>query len=649
MKKGVCLFLSLCMLFASVPAAGAADAPDVLAVDKTWTILLPEEPTPYEAFAAQKLSDCLAEVFGTAPETVTEPTGRDIAVGAASKTDVSGVADNGYRIQVLDGSIHIGGTGVRGLQAGAYRFLEEFCGRKVYAYNVTVLPQAETVPVPADTDIVYEPFFEYADTDWLSPCDVEYSMANGLTGGTYRRLPEEMGGTVNYLGGFCHTMGGLCETESYAETHPEYLALHDGKRVTDQPCLTEPEVLRIATANVLKLLEEGHDPAASVQIVSVTQNDNYNYCECARCKAFEKAHGGVQSATMLNFVNQIADAVKEAGYDNVAIDTFAYQYTRKAPTGIAPRENVIVRLCTIECCFCHALDDPDCERNVELMQDLSDWSAICDRIYVWDYVNNYSNTCIVFPDFDVIRRNIQVFYENNVRGVYEEGNYYIRNCDTEFGELRAYMISKCLQDPYCDVRSEADGFLDAFYGPAGRTVRKIVDLYMEHAPASFGGHLGIGESPAASFRFTDREVARMDALWEQAKEEAGAGEEEAYLARVERSELAWRFWKGSEGKGEFSVLNPGRFEEKQKLFEDLQSFGVKQISEGSYEDYLDCLCVRYVPVNEWNMYEADEPAARARLFFGRFYEKCMVPILSAFGVYYQIAQAFNLALIKDAE
>ncbi len=637
MKKLLSLTLASCLMCASLPVAGAAA--DALTVDATWKVLVPEAPTVYETFAAEKLVDCLAEVFGTAPETVTAPEEPYIALGSAALTDVSAVAGNGYRIQTIDGNIHVNGTGVRGLQTAVYRFLEEFCGRRVYTEEITLLPKADAISVPADTDIVYEPFFEYADADGLSPCDVEYSMANGLTGGTYRQLPEEMGGTVNYLGGFCHTMGGLCETGDYAETHPEYLALHDGKRTTDQPCLTEPEVLRIATKNVLKLLEEGHDPAASVQIVSVTQNDNYNYCECERCRAFEEAHGGVQSATMLYFVNQIADAVKEAGYDNVAIDTFAYQYTRKAPTGIAPRDNVIVRLCTIECCFCHPLDDGTCQRNAELMKDLRDWSAICNRIYVWDYVNNYANTCIVFPDFGVLQRNIQVFYENGVRGVYEEGNYYIRNCDTEFGELRAYMIAKCLQDPYREMENEIDGFLSAYYGPAGETVKTILEMYLSHDPDSFGGHLGIGESPAASFYFTDREVSEMDAYWAAAKE-AAAGSEE-YLARVERSELSWRFWKGSEGKAEFSVLNPKRFYEKQKLFEDLQAFGVKQLSEGSYEDYLDCICVRYVPVNEWNMYEADESAARARAFFGKIYEKCLVPVLSAFGLFYKISQAVN--------
>ncbi len=630
MKKIISLAMAVCLLFAALPFAFAEEA---ITMDAAWSILVPSSPTSYETFAANKLKTVLSEVFGTDVAIVSDAAEKYIAVGAASAADVSGIAVNGYRIQAIGGNVHINGTGVRGLQEGAYRFLEEFCGRKVYTESITVLPTAESITVPADTDIVYEPFFEYADTDWRSPCDVEYSMANGLTGGTYRRLPAEMGGTVNYLGGFCHTMGGLCETAKYKDSHPEYLALHDGERTIDQPCLTNPEVLEIAKANVLNLLAGGHDPAASVQIVSVTQNDNYNYCECETCKAFEAAHGGVQSATMINFVNQIADAVKEAGYDNVAIDTFAYQYTRQAPTGIVPRDNVIVRLCTIECCFLHALDDPACERNVDLMKDLHDWAAICDRIYVWDYTTNYGNTCIVFPDFDVIQRNIQIFYENHVKGVYEEGNYYIRNCDAEFGELRAYMISKSLQDPYCDMEKEVDGFLAAYYGPGWQQIKTILRMHMENT----GEHISIGSGPSQSFQFTDRQVAVIDGLWEKALEAAATDEQKEH---IQRSNLSWRFWKSSAKKGEFSILNPMRFEENVQLFEDLQKFGLHQISEGGYDDYLDCICIPYVPAHEWNTYEADESGARARLFFSKLLRR-FTPLLSAFGFFYDIFRAVN--------
>ncbi len=630
MKKFLSVLLVLCMCVSSALPVFARGGAIIL--DGTWSILVPQEPTQYETFAAEKLRTELSAVFGTEPAVITSAQGSYIAVGSASQADVSELSVNGYRIQVIDGNIHIGGTGVRGLSDGAYRFLEEFCGRKVYTYRNIETAKANSISVPADTDIVYNPFFEYTDTDWLSPCDAEYSLANGLNGGTYRSLPAGAGGTVNYLGGFCHTMGTLCETEAHKESDPEQLALHKGERTTDQPCLTNPDVLKIATANVLRLLEAKYDPQASVQIVSVTQNDNYHYCECDRCKEYEKAHGGVQSATMINFVNQIADAVKAAGYDNAAIDTFAYQYTRQAPTGIVPRDNVIVRLCTIECCFRHTLDDSKCSRNVALMKDLNDWSKICKRIYVWDYTTNYSNTCLVFPDFNVIQRNIQVFYENNVKGVYEEGNYYIRSCNAEFGELRAYMISRCLQNPYCDLENETDGFLASYYGPGWENIKKILDMHIENACKTNDGHLSIGEGPTASFSFNNKQIAEINDLWKNAKSEAN---DDLQLENICRSELSWRFWKGSANKGEFSLLNPERFNERQKLFDDFKAFDVIMLNEGGYNDYLDCACVRYAPVNEWNMYEEDESGTQARLFFCKILE-ALTPFLTLNGLLYNL-------------
>ncbi|MBQ6268019.1 MAG: DUF4838 domain-containing protein [Clostridia bacterium] len=615
MKRFLTVLLAGLLLAGTVPFAAAADT---LAVDPTWTILIPAQPTAAERFAADKLQSCLSEVFGTQIAVSSQAGEKYIALGAASACDVSEIADNGYRIAVIDGNIHINGTAQRGLQIAAYRFLEEFCGRKVYTSTLTVLPKSEQILVPADTDLVYEPFFESTDTDWKSPSDTEYSMANGLTNGSRRRLSAEMGGSVDYLGGFCHTIGGLCETEKYKDTHPEYLALHDGERTTDQPCLTNPDVLEICTKNVLKILEEKHDPNAPLQIVSVTQNDNFSNCQCETCKAFEAAHGGKSSATVVNFVNQIADTVKEKGYDNVAIDTFAYYYSQEAPTGIVPRDNVIIRLCSIQCCFSHPLDRKQC--NGSFYKDLTDWAKICNRLYIWDYATNYAHTCTVFPDFGVIQRNMQIFYENNVKGVYVEGNYYMSSCDTEFGELRAYMISKCLQDPYCDLESEVAGFCDAYYGPGGQYMKQIVDTFTQHA-GSFDNELHIYYGSWSCMRpFTSAEVRRIDGLWEQAKQ---AAETDAQRQNIERSELSWRWWKACAGKGEFSFFSAERGDNKEQLYNDLLASGATVFAEFFSEDLREIApeVIRYASPDDWHVGKENDAGVQRQMRIERLAER----------------------------
>ncbi|MBQ5969907.1 MAG: DUF4838 domain-containing protein [Clostridia bacterium] len=587
MKRTICILLTVLMLVLAVPLSfGASD----VVIDAERAILIPAAPTDYERFAAEKLCEMLGDVFGCAPEITTEANDHYIALGAVSSADVGGMKANGYRIRAIDGNIHINGNGTRGLQIAVYRFMETFAGRKIYTSALTRVEQRSQFFVPKDTDLIYEPFFECTDTDWNSPLDTEYSLANGLTCGERRTIPKAAGGTVDYLGGFCHTVGALCELQQHKDSDPTFLALHDGVRTTDQPCLTNPKVLETATRNVLKLLEKEHDPGASLQIVSVTQNDNFSYCECDDCRAFEMAHGSVQSATMLNFVNQIADAVSKKGYDNVAVDTFAYQYTRSVPTGIVPRNNVIVRLCSIECCFTHTLDCKTCSKNRAFIKDLQDWSKICDRLYVWDYATNYSHTLCYFPNFGVIQRNIQVFYENNVKGVYTEGNYYMDRCNTEFGELRAYLISKCLQNPYCDYDEEMNGFLRAYYGDGWRAVRRFIDT-----TSAFGkiNHMCIGTGPSWYLIMDPATAAVCDGYWAYAKRHAGSEEALAHLAR---SEISWRYWKADVGYGEFAGMWLGKAA-RQQLHDDILASGATQAREGYGITFIDDYM--YHPTRYW--------------------------------------------------
>ena len=64
----------------------------------------------------------------------------------------------------------------------------------------------------------------------------------------------------------------------------------------------------------------------------------------------------------------------------MAVDTLAYQYTRPAPKVTKPLPNVIIRLCSIECNFARPLTDPS---NQPFQQDLSNWSLLSERIYIW--------------------------------------------------------------------------------------------------------------------------------------------------------------------------------------------------------------------------------------------------------------------------
>lgn len=632
MKKTLSVLLAVILVFGTASTAFAAETPDAM-ITADWVILADKNDTEQAKYAVEKLQSVLSDVFGKALPIVNEADKNYIAVGSAADCNISGIGKNGYRILVNDGNVLIKGTEKSGVVTGVYRFLEEFAGRKVYTWDIIKLPKAEKIVVPADTDIIYEPYFESTSSHQTSPGNAEYCLANGISGNG--NLSEAQGGNIDYLNGIHTLVNQFCNPDTYFGSHPEYFALHGGERNPGQLCLTNPEVIEIVTDEVLSILKANHNPDAPLQIVRVQQADNQNFCECENCKALEAKYGGVHSASMINFINQIADTVKEKGYENVAVQTFAYTYTRQAPVGLVPHDNVIIELCSIECCFAHALDDPNCPNNVKFMKDLDDWAKICNRLYIWDYTTNYSNTVGVFPDFGTIQKNARVFYTHNVKGVFEEGNYYVDKCDSEFGELRAYIIAKSLQDPYRDLNDDINGFLDAYYGPGGCYIRNIVDTYVEHA-GNKDGHLDIYCDSADSMTMKNYTVSQINDWWQQAKD---AAETEEQLARVKRSEVSWIYYKANAKKDQFSLTNPKRFDEKVRLYEMFEEYGIHVLSEGNeYDDYKDCISVKFTIPDEWDMYEPGETGAETRNFFGEILE-FLIPFLTGFGLMYKIHKA----------
>lgn len=628
MKKLLCILLGVVIMVSSFAVVSSASESgfDV----GNAVIVAGSEVT--DAYAAGRLEYYLEKITGRDITVVnsSQPEAEfEITVGNTGRdeADLEDFEDGGYVITSDENRVVLRGAGNKGTINAVYAFLEKYCGCHWYESEVIVAPENASLTVPYGINDEYHPFFEYTETDTTSSRDLEFSLANGLTGGVYRNFSTEQGSEVGYVGSFAHTLVTFyCKPETYFESHPEYFAYHKGQRVQKQLCLTNPDVADVVVGEVLALLEKEHDPSATIQIVSLTQHDNQEYCECERCAALDSANGS-HSGTMLTFVNTVAERVKAAGdYDNVVFDTFAYQYTRKAPSKVVPREDVIVRLCSIECCFGHTLDDAKCEKNKEFMYDLEQWGKICNRIYIWDYVNNYAQTICIFPNFGVMQRNVQIFYENNAKGLYEEGNYYIANSDGEFGEMRTYLLSKLMQNPYCDYSAEMNGYLEAVYGPGWENIREFIDIVTEHAVTD-SKHLFIYQSSQNTlYEMTSKDVQKCNELWENAKEKA---ETEEQLAQLKRSELCWRYWKCSNRKGEFSLMNFPYvwMNAKERLHHDMKDMGITMLGEGAKHALSDCnLLYLYRAPTKWTTlfeepyWDALNPyAVKLYEFLGRIY------------------------------
>ena len=230
-------------------------------------------------------------------------------------------------------------------------------------------------------------------------------------------------------------------------------------------------------------------------IISVSQNDTGKWCQCEPCKTLDDAEGS-PSASMIRFVNAIAEAI-EKDHPHVRIDTLAYQYTRKPPKNLRPRPNVIVRLCSIECCFAHPLETCPSSQNIRFREDIKAWEPVAPLLYVWDYTPNFSHYQQPFPNFASLQANVQFFSRHGVKGLFEQGNYSAGG-GGEMGPLRAYVLAKLLWKPDTDVKRHIDEFLPAYYGQAAPKIQAYLDV--THRPAREKGvHAHIFDPTSAPY------------------------------------------------------------------------------------------------------------------------------------------------------
>ncbi len=405
-----------------------------------------------------------------------------------------------------------GGNG-RGVFYGVIRFLEEYAGTRFFTYELET-HTADPVTVPASVLIEYQPVFEYRYTSWNAMArDPLFCVKSGMNG-NHGGITEEMGGHLSYAAGLgVHTFGVLSET---TYPYPGY---------APNPCLTDPAVLATVIKNVRAALEK--DP--TVNIISVSQNDKEEYCHCENCAAIDEEEGS-PAGTLLRFVNAVAENIAE-DYPNVTVDTLAYKYTRKPPKITKPAPNVCVRLCSIECHFSHPLTTMSCDTCAAFRNDLVGWGEICNNIYIWDYTTNFRYYLSTFPNLHVLRANMKFFADNNVKGVFEQGNG--QSVSGEFGELRAYLLAKLMMNPYMsseEYYTHMDEFLAAYYGEGWSYIRKYINTFTRFAQLS-EKHIGIYSYP---FLLVPQKTVALyendfNAWWDAA--EAAAGDRLEYVQR----------------------------------------------------------------------------------------------------------------------
>lgn len=580
----------VCVL-AVLPACHAQEQSLTLADNgrSEFRIVIAKDASPSVKWAADELQRWLKEMTGATLPIATDDsamTAHEIILGANAHLAKLGVRPpltelglEGYIIRTSGPHLLLIGGPVRGAVYSVFGLLEDHLGCRWFTPEVTRIPKVNRLTVgPLDERKI--PALEYREPFVMDCFDGDWCARNRVNSSA-GRLEEKHGGKIQYYG-FVHTFNQLVPPEKYYDEHPEYFSLINGKRMKGyyQLCLTNPDVLRIATEEIRKRMRE--HPEAFV--FSVSQNDTHGACQCENCQAIVEREGS-EAGPLIEFVNKIADAVKDE-FPDKAIDTLAYQYTRKAPKHVRPRPNVIVRLCSIECCFSHPLRTCNSGENAAFRKDLEDWAKVSERLWVWDYATSFANYLVPFPNRHVLRDNIRFFIENNVTGIFEQ-NTYTTLCG-EFNALDGYMHAKFLWDPDYDEDKAMDEFLAGVYGKAAGPIRTYLDMLRDKV-VNENIHMHIWEGPNAPY-LTDELIAKADKLWDQAA--AAVADDPATLNRVNVARLSmdWLLLERTKrtvttayefrnGKYEADAI-PGYRERVDRFFTTAEKNHLTQLREG---------------------------------------------------------------------
>lgn len=558
-----------------------------------YSIVLPQDASPSQQRAAEELQRFLLQITGVQlPIVADNPqslarVGKAIALGDnrllrqnGVEVDWKSLGEEGFAIIPKPPHLFIAGSAKRGTLYGVYGFLEDELGCRWYSSKVSVVPQKRrlAVKIAPRTEV---PAFEYREPYFTDAWDKDWAARNRVNG-TFPKLDESTGGKVSY-GPFVHTFYALVPPQQYAKEHPEYYSLVNGRRDTEhgQLCLTNPDVLRIATETVKRWIRERTDAT----IFLVSQNDWTNPCQCEGCRKVVEEEGS-ESGPVLRFVNALAEEI-EKEYPDKLIDTLAYWYTEDPPKYVRPRRNVRIRLAPIGACFAHPFGT--CEANMKQFQNLQAWARITSQLYIWHYTTNFAHYLMPFPNFYELERSLATYRDNGVKGVFYQGNYSPGG-GGEFNELRAWVLAKLMWNPDRDFWVLVEDFLRGYYGKAAPHIRRYIDLM--HKPVREGktdtadlrAHVRVFDPPTAPYLRPEL-LEQAHKLFDAA--ERAVRNEPDVLARVHHARLWVEYTQLAQRIGKWQVVDnqytagqdPETLRLRDIVLDKIRRFGITNVEE----------------------------------------------------------------------
>jgi hypothetical protein len=570
----------VCLLVTGTSCNWASDFPVVVNGSSAYAIVTPATSTPNEVKAAKILQEYILRATGVTLPVTKENAWADkpaFFIGRTQKAIIFNtpeITGEGYFMASDNQDIVICGGSGKGVVYGVYDFLETYMGGNKYDSAPGKVTEYKILELPSGFRHEYTPAMVYRQAYYPMSRDAEYLDWHKL------HNFEDLWGIWG------HSYFKLVDPRKYYKTHPEYYAMQNGKRLTTQLCMSNDEVVKIATEELTHRIS--NNPEALYW--SISAEDDLGYCTCDKCKAINDEEG-TPSGAHLRFVNKIAGAFPEKTFT-----TLAYTYTARPPLKTKPLSNVYIMLSTIDAYRTAPLEtEPSA---APFRRSLEGWEKLTSNLFVWDYTTQFTNYLAPLPDLFVLGPNISYFAAHHVKGVFSQGSGETYG---EFAELKSYVVSRILWNPHLNPNQLIEDFCTGYYKGAGKYILEYIKLIQAESHKS-NRHIDIYGNPVNEYNsyLTPQLLDQYSALFDKA--EGAVEETEKVLQRVQRLRLSLEYvvlqqsrFYGTEQHGYFT-RNENGFTVKEnwparvKRFTDAANkFAVTELSEGglSPNQYLE--------------------------------------------------------------
>lgn len=445
----------------------------ILRKDCDVTIVVPENATEREFFAANELKKYLGMIFGskvTVKETVESIEREKIIIGGPERNSLSEKyiskeefdsvtpGPEGIFIKAYDDALILAGSSKnvneceRGTIYAVYEFLERFLDCSLSAYIKEGVKGGEFISrkesfdlenvfyAKAKSDIPYRCAvaqyshgevdsyaLDFKFLDWLSKNRYNYIYTwsgvyenmkkNGMLEEAIKRGILFKVGHHDAIDTLLPQRGNKYFSEHYYETHPEFYKLtEDGKRfeMVDHwgqmvLCSRNEEMIETISKNLISWFTQN----PQVKIFALLNKDGTApQCCCEKCKGFSKVENYVY------MINEVAKRLKKAHPDAI-LNMLAYTDLCEAPEGITLEYNVSVTEATWHITGLRTIGKPDgsCLSGTFFEDILLSWKKIGANVSYYDYfMGVYPGRQRYVPMADEMQAMCKRFIEKGIDG-----------------------------------------------------------------------------------------------------------------------------------------------------------------------------------------------------------------------------------------